>query len=146
MKLRRLVVSISSTFPFLRNHLFQKENPQLVLFSAMVFRAVFRSSTVLKTSAIFFYSPLKLRAIQIAYVEAFDRLSVGAFVYQPIRMFCFVTSFCTELPYICTELPHFCIEFTKNCISISQSNSRNFFMYIIMLVMHCFDEHLTENN
>ena len=36
-----------------------------------------------------------------------------------------------ELPYFCTELPHFCIEFTKNCISLSQSDSRNFFMYII---------------
>lgn len=31
----------------------------------------------------------------------------------------------------CTEFPHFCIEFTKDCISLSQSDSRNFWMYII---------------
>ena len=32
--------------------------------------------------------------------------------------------FCTQLPFFCTVLP-------KNCISLSQSQSRNFFMYII---------------
>ena len=59
VKLSRLVVSISSAIPFLGNHLFQEESPKPVLFSVMVFRAVFRSSNVLKTPANFFYSPLK---------------------------------------------------------------------------------------
>ena len=36
----------------------------------------------------------------------------------------FVTLFCTQLPFFCTVLP-------KNCIPRSQSQSRNFFMYII---------------
>ena len=36
----------------------------------------------------------------------------------------FVTLFCTKLPFFCTVLP-------KNCISLSQSQWRNFFMYII---------------
>ena len=41
----------------------------------------------------------------------------------------FVTLFCTKLPFFCTVLP-------KNCISLSQSQSRNFFMYIIR-VSYC---------
>ena len=53
-ELNRLVVSISSAIPFLRNHLFQKENQKPVLFSAMVFRVVFRSSTVLLNASHFF--------------------------------------------------------------------------------------------
>ena len=36
----------------------------------------------------------------------------------------FVTLFCTKLPFFCTVLP-------KNCLSLSQSQWRNFFMYII---------------
>ena len=36
----------------------------------------------------------------------------------------FVTLFCTKLPFFCIVLP-------KNCISLSQSQSRIFFMYII---------------
>ena len=35
----------------------------------------------------------------------------------------FVTLFCTQLPFFCTVLP-------KNFIALSQSQSRNFFMYI----------------
>ena len=65
-------------------------------------------------------------------VEAFDWLSMGAFVYQPIRMLYFSYHFCAEFPYFCTEVPYFCIEFTKNCISLSQSDSRNVFLYIII--------------
>ena len=38
----------------------------------------------------------------------------------------FVTLFCTQLPFFCTVLP-------KNCIPLSQSQSRNFLMYIIMM-------------
>ena len=38
----------------------------------------------------------------------------------------FVTLFCSKLPFFCTVLP-------KNYIPLSQSQSRNFFMYIIML-------------
>ena len=39
----------------------------------------------------------------------------------------FVSLFCTQLPFFCTVLP-------KNCIPRSQSQSRNFFMYIIRIV------------
>ena len=39
-----------------------------------------------------------------------------------------VTLFCTKLPFFCTVLP-------KNCISLGQSQSRNFFMYIIKSVI-----------
>ena len=39
----------------------------------------------------------------------------------------FVYLFCTKLPFFCTVLP-------KNCIFLSQSQSSNFFMYIIMTV------------
>ena len=109
----------------------------------MVIRAVFMSSTVLKTPAIFF--PPHSKQIQHLRhsdrVEAFDWLSVGAFVYQPIRMLCFVTSFCTELTYFCTKFPHFCIKFTKNCISLSQSDSKFFFMYIIIQLSMPRDMH-----
>ena len=38
----------------------------------------------------------------------------------------FVTLFCTQLPFFCTVLP-------KNCISLSQSQSRNSFMYVISM-------------
>ncbi len=61
---------MSSAISFLRNQLFQNENQKPVLFSAMVFIAVFWSSTVLKTPAIFSLasrSKSKLRAIQIAW-------------------------------------------------------------------------------
>ena len=69
----------------LRNHLFQKQNPTLMLFSAMVFRAVFRSSTVLKTPAIFFSrhsSRSKLRAIQIAWKRLIGSPWVPLFINQ----------------------------------------------------------------
>ena len=48
----------------------------------------------------------------------------------------FVTLFCTKLPFFCTQLPFFCTVLPKNCISLSQSQSRNFFMYIIR-VSYC---------
>ena len=38
---------------------------------------------------------------------------------------------CTEFSFFCTELPFFCIVFPENCISLSQSESKNFFMHII---------------
>ena len=41
----------------------------------------------------------------------------------------FVILFCTQLPFFCTVLP-------KNCFSLSESQSRNFFMYIIASKMH----------
>ena len=43
----------------------------------------------------------------------------------------FVTLFCTKLPFFCTQLPFFCTVLPKNCIPLSQSQSRNFLMYII---------------
>ena len=43
----------------------------------------------------------------------------------------FVTLFCTKLPFFCTQLPFFCTVLPKKCIPLSQSQSRNFFMYII---------------
>ena len=45
----------------------------------------------------------------------------------------FVTLFCTKLPFFCTVLP-------KNCISLSQSQWRNFFMYIISILNFCCPE------
>ena len=121
----------------MRNHLFQKQNPQPVLFSVMVFRADFRSSGAQNVSHFFFTCHSK--QIQTLghsdCVEGFDWLSVGAFVYQPVGMLCFVTFSCTEFPYFCTELPHFCIKLTKNCISLSQSDREIFFMYIITILI-----------
>ena len=64
----------------------------------------------------------------------------GAFDSAPSKFFCslanqnvtFVTLFRTKLPLFCTQLPvFFCTVLHKNCISPSQSQSRNFFMYII---------------
>ena len=43
----------------------------------------------------------------------------------------FVTLFCTKLPFFCTQLPFFCTVLPKNCLSLSQSQWRNFFTYII---------------
>ena len=43
-----------------------------------------------------------------------------------------VTLFCTKLPFLCTQLPFFCTVLPKNCIPLNQSQSRNFFMYIII--------------
>ena len=43
----------------------------------------------------------------------------------------FVTLFCTKLPFFSTQLPFFCTVLPKNYISLSQLQSRNFFMYII---------------
>ena len=52
-------------------------------------------------------------------------------------MLCFFFSFfCTELPIFCTKLPYFCIVFPKNCIILSQSQSRNFCMYIIRRIIN----------
>ena len=44
----------------------------------------------------------------------------------------FVTLFYFELPFFCTQLPFFCTVLPKNCIPLSQSQSRNFFMYNII--------------
>ena len=78
----------------LKKTLIPKRNPTPVLFSAMAIRAVYRSSTVLKTPAIFVFTRHS-RQIQTSRhsdrVEVFDWLSVGAFVYQPIRMLSFVS-------------------------------------------------------
>ena len=51
-------------------------------------------------------------------------------------MLCFFLFFCTELPIFCTKLPYFCIVFPKNCITLSQSESRNFCMYIIRRIIN----------
>ena len=51
----------------------------------------------------------------------------------------FVTLFCTQLPFFCTQLPFFCTVLPKNCISLSQSQWRNFFMYIISMVIAWFE-------
>ena len=45
----------------------------------------------------------------------------------------FFPPFCTESPIFCTKLPYFCIVFPKSCISLSQSESRNFCMYFIIV-------------
>jgi len=50
----------------------------------------------------------------------------------------FVTLFCTKLPFFCTVLP-------KNYIPLSQSQSRNFFMYIISNAMLLFKVHVVNN-
>ena len=46
----------------------------------------------------------------------------------------FVSLFCAKLPFFCTQLPFFCTVLPKTCIPLSQSQSRNFFMYIIINV------------
>ncbi len=91
----------------------------------------FSSSTVLKMPAIFLLasrSRSKLRAIQIAWKRLIGPLWVPLFINQSKNSVCF--SFLHRISFFCTKLTHFCIEFTKNCISLSQSDSRNFFMYL----------------
>ena len=56
--------------------------------------------------------------------KKFDWLSVNFFVHWPIRMLAL-------LPFFCIQLPLFCIVLRKNCTVLSQSDSSNFFMYII---------------
>ena len=119
----------------LEKPLIPKRKPSSVLFSAMLFRAVFRSPTVLKTPAIFFLlatqSRSKLRAIHIAWKRLIGSPCVPLFINQS-ESSVLLPFFCTEFPYFCTELLHFCIEFAKNCISLSPSDARTFFMYIII--------------
>ena len=47
---------------------------------------------------------------------------------------CFITFFCIQLPLFCTVL-------RKNCIVLSQSESSNFFMYIISALNSCDKRH-----
>ena len=108
--------------------------------SVFVFRAVFSSSTVASTA--------KANVPQMPTIAVFARNWSGADPnFAPFRwriwlalseFLClltnqnvtFVTLFCTKLPFFCTQLPFFCTVLPKNCISLSQSQSRNFFMYI----------------
>ena len=55
--------------------------------------------------------------------KRFDWLSVNFFVHWPIRMLLYYL-FCIQLPLFCTVL-------RKKCTVLSQSESSNFFMYII---------------
>ena len=98
------------------------------------FRSVFSSSTVLSVT--------KANELQTPTIAVFARNWSRAdpnFVpfrwsisLAPSEFLCllanqnvaFVTLFCTKLPFFCTVLP-------KNCTSLSQSQSRNFFMYIL---------------
>ena len=98
------------------------------------FRSVFSSSTVLSVA--------KANELQTPTIAVFARNWSRAdpnFVpfrwsisLAPSEFLCllanqnvaFVTLFCTKLPFFCTVLP-------KNCTSLSQSQSRNFFMYIL---------------
>ncbi len=97
VKLSRLVVSISLAISFLGNQFFQNENEKPVLFSAMVFTAVFWFSTVLKTPAIFSLatrSRSKLRAIQIAWKRLIGPLLLPLFINQSeYRVFFFALNF-----------------------------------------------------
>ena len=60
--------------------------------------------------------------------KRFDWPSVSFFDHWPIRMLGFVSLFCTELTL-------FCIVFEKNSTALNQSKWRNFFMYIIIVVI-----------
>ena len=88
---------------------------------------------MLKTPAIFFsrHSKQIQTSRHSGRMKAFDWLSVGAFVYQPIRMLCFVTFFPLNYLISASNLP-------QNCIFLSQSESRNFFMYIIIRLIEIY--------
>ena len=135
VKLSRLII-----FYFISNFLIyasilRNREPKTSAFrSVFVFRAVFSSSTVASTA--------KANVPQMPTIAVFARNWSGADPnFAPFRwriwlalseFLClltnqnvtFVTLFCTKLPFFCTVLP-------KNCFSLSQSQSRNVFIYII---------------
>ena len=111
-------------------------------------------------------SVAKANALQTPTIAAFARNWSGADpIFAPFRrriwlvlseFLCllanqnvtFVTLFCNKLPFFCTQLPSFCTLLPKNCISVSQSQSRNFFMYIIrsevIQVISKWDKHAAQ--
>ena len=139
VKLSRLII-----FYFISNFLtyapiLPKREPKTSAFrSVFVFGAVFSPSTVVSVA--------KENVLQTLTIAVFARNRSGADPnFAPFRwhiwlalseFLCllanqnvtFVTLFCTQLPFFCTVLP-------KNCIPRSQSQSRNFFMYIIKTLM-----------
>ena len=142
VKLSRLII-----FYFISNFLtyapiLPKREPKTSAFrSVFVFRAVFQLLTVVSVA--------KANVLQTPTIAVFARNWSGADPnFAPFRwriwlalseFLClltnqnvtFVTLFCTKLPFFCTQLPFFCTVLPKNCLSLSQSQWRNFFMYII---------------
>ena len=53
---------------------------------------------------------------------------------------------CTQLPFLCTQLPFFCTVLPKNCTCLSQSQWRNFSMYIINQVIVLISVILCDSN
>ena len=136
VKLSRLVIFyFMSNFLIYTPILWNREPKTSAFRSVFVFRAVFSSSTVVSVA--------KANVPQMPTIAVFARNWSGADPnFAPFRwhiwlalseFLCllanqnvtFVTLFCTKLPFFCTVLP-------KNYISLSQSQSRNFFMYIII--------------
>ena len=146
VKLSRLII-----FYFISNFLtytpiLPKREPKTSAFrSVFVFRAVFQ--------LLYSCSVAKANVLQTPTIAVFPRNWSGADPnFAPFRwriwlalseFLCFlanqnvtfVTLFCTKLPFFCTQLPFFCTVLPKNCIPLSQSQSRNFFMYIIIIII-----------
>ena len=144
VKLSRLII-----FYFISNFLtytpiLPKREPKPVLFAVFSFLEQFFSSSTVVSVA-------KANVLQSPTIAVFARNWCGADPnFAPFRLriwlalsefLCllanqnvtFVTLFCTQLPFFCTVLP-------KNCTPLSQSQLRNFFMYIINTdkeIMHC---------
>ena len=130
---------MSSVISLSTHQFFKTESQKPVIFAVFSFLEQFFSSSTVVSVA-------KANVLQTPTIAVFARNWSGADPnFAPFRwriwlalseFLCllanqnvtFVTLFCTQLPFFCTVLP-------KNCISLSQSQSRNFFMFIIKFVM-----------
>ena len=127
---RLIIFYVISNFliyaPILRN----REPKTSAFRSVFVFRAVFSSSTVVSvakanvpqmpTIAVFAWN---WSGVDPNFAPFTWRIWLALSEFLCLLMF--VTLFCTKWPFFCTLLP-------KNYISVSQSQSRNFYMYIII--------------
>ena len=137
VKLSRLII-----FCFISNFLIYAAIPPKKKPKTSAFRSVFVFRAVSSAPLQLFRSQKLENVLQTPTIAVFARNWSGADPnFAPFRwriwlalseFLCllanqnvtFVTLFCTQLPFFCTVLP-------KNCIPLSQSQSRNFFMYII---------------
>ena len=133
---------MSSVISLSTHQFFETESQKPALFAVFSFLEQFFSSSTVVSVA-------KANVLQTPTIAVFARNWSGAdpnfapFRWRiwlaPSEFLCllanqnvtFVTFFCNKLPFFCTQLPSFCTLLPKNCISVSQSQSRNFFMYII---------------
>ena len=129
VKLSRLII-----FYFISNFLIYapilpNRDPKTSAFRSVSFlEQFFSSSTVLQTPTIAVFAR-NLSGADLNFAQFRWRICLA-----PSEFLClsakqnvtFVTLFCIKLPFFCTVLP-------KNCISLSQSQSRNSFMYVISM-------------